>query len=90
MCDKTMDLIQTLFDDKAAGSELVVRSKGETGNRRLDELFPRANTLSPTRTASSARLAAGDPYGQAASLTRPGRELNDGTSSQLAGAGLTR
>jgi hypothetical protein len=88
--DKTMDLIQMLLDHEAAGAELVVRSKGETGNPRLGERFPRANTLRLTRTASSAGRSAGDRCGRAASLTRPGRELNDGTSTQLAEAGLTR
>jgi len=88
--DKTMYLIQTLLDDEAAGSEPVARSNGETRDRRLAELFRRANTLSRTRTASSAGRAAGDRCGRAASLTMPGREPNDGTSSQLAGPGLTR
>jgi len=90
VCDKTMDLIQTLLDHKAAGPQRVLPSNGETGNRRLDELRPGASTLSRTRTASSAGCAGGDRCGRAVSRTRPVRELNDATSSQLAGAGLTR
>jgi hypothetical protein len=83
--DRVIQLIRQLLDHKAAGPELAVRSKGETGNRRLDELFPCANTLRRTRTASSAGRSAGVPAGQVASLTRPGREMNDATSSQHRG-----
>jgi hypothetical protein len=90
MRDRIIQLIQQLLDHKVAGSELVVRSTGEPGNRRLDELFRRANPLSRTRTGSSAGRAAGDRAGHVASLTRPGRELSDATSSQHAGPGLTR
>jgi hypothetical protein len=88
--DKITDLIQRLLDHKAAGSEPVVRSRGETGNRKLDELFPRVNTLSPTLPASSAGRSTGDRAGPAATLTRTGTELREDTASDLAGRELTR